>query len=111
MLDWHNSLKLQILVCIQDPCYKSGHNIINSFTIPSQVVNRYKGENHPIMNLQERVLSVLALKVCQRPSCVIVMECPLQYVSEVVIGAPYSVTQDLLDYFKVLVPLCIYHLI
>lgn len=49
------------------------------------VVNRYKGENHPIMNLQERVLSVLAIK----------------YVSEVVIGAPYSVTQDLLDYFKV----------
>ena len=27
------------------------------------VVNRYKGKNYPIMNLQERVLSVLACKV------------------------------------------------
>lgn len=37
------------------------------------------------MNLHERVLSVLACK----------------YVSEVVIGAPYIVTQDLMDHFKV----------
>jgi len=28
-----------------------------------QVVNRYKGGNYPIMNLQERVLNVLACKV------------------------------------------------
>ncbi|KAL3877222.1 hypothetical protein ACJMK2_034959 [Sinanodonta woodiana] len=49
------------------------------------VVNRYKGANFPIMNLQERVLSVLACK----------------YVSEVVIGAPYSVTKELMDHFKV----------
>lgn len=49
------------------------------------VVNRYKGSNYPIMNLHERVLSVLACK----------------YVSEVVIGAPYTVTQDLLDHFNV----------
>lgn len=49
------------------------------------VVNRYKGSNYPIMNLHERVLSVLACK----------------YVSEVVIGAPYTVTNDLLDHFKV----------
>lgn len=49
------------------------------------VVNRYKGGNYPIMNLHERVLSVLACK----------------YVSEVVIGAPYTVTEDLLDHFKV----------
>ncbi|XP_033745779.1 ethanolamine-phosphate cytidylyltransferase-like isoform X1 [Pecten maximus] len=49
------------------------------------VVNRYKGANYPIMNLNERVLSVLACK----------------YVSEVVIGAPYDVTQDLMDHFKV----------
>ena len=27
------------------------------------VVNRYKGSNHPIMNLQERVMSVLACRV------------------------------------------------
>lgn len=37
------------------------------------------------MNLHERVLSVLACK----------------YVSEVVIGAPYTVTEDLIDHFKV----------
>ncbi|XP_026325102.1 ethanolamine-phosphate cytidylyltransferase isoform X2 [Hyposmocoma kahamanoa] len=48
-------------------------------------VNRYKGSNYPIMNLHERVLSVLACK----------------YVHEVVIGAPYSVTSDLMDHFKV----------
>ncbi|XP_059477496.1 ethanolamine-phosphate cytidylyltransferase [Neocloeon triangulifer] len=49
------------------------------------VVNSYKGKNYPIMNLHERVLSVLACK----------------YVSEVVIGAPYVVTADLMDHFKV----------
>ncbi|KAJ8958172.1 hypothetical protein NQ318_006111 [Aromia moschata] len=49
------------------------------------VVNRYKGSNYPIMNLHERVLSVLACK----------------YVSEVVIGAPYKVTRDLMEHFKV----------
>ncbi|CAK1545021.1 unnamed protein product [Leptosia nina] len=48
-------------------------------------VNRYKGSNYPIMNLHERVLSVLACK----------------YVHEVVIGAPYSVTADLMDHFNV----------
>ncbi|XP_016095226.1 ethanolamine-phosphate cytidylyltransferase-like [Sinocyclocheilus grahami] len=37
------------------------------------------------MNIHERTLSVLACR----------------YVSEVVIGAPYAVTKDLLDHFKV----------
>ncbi|XP_048102686.1 ethanolamine-phosphate cytidylyltransferase-like isoform X2 [Alosa alosa] len=50
-----------------------------------QEVNRYKGKNYPIMNVHERTLSVLACR----------------YVSEVVIGAPYTVTKDLLDHFKV----------
>ncbi|XP_037958482.1 ethanolamine-phosphate cytidylyltransferase isoform X3 [Teleopsis dalmanni] len=49
------------------------------------VVNSYKGSNYPIMNLHERVLSVLACK----------------HVNEVVIGAPYCVTEDLLDHFRV----------
>ncbi|XP_063828237.1 ethanolamine-phosphate cytidylyltransferase isoform X2 [Ostrinia nubilalis] len=48
-------------------------------------VNRYKGSNYPIMNLHERVLSVLACK----------------YVHEVVIGAPYDVTVELMDHFRV----------
>ncbi|XP_052772625.1 ethanolamine-phosphate cytidylyltransferase-like isoform X1 [Mya arenaria] len=50
-----------------------------------QVVNRYKGANFPIMNLHERTLSILACK----------------YVDEVVIGAPYTVTKDLMEHFKV----------
>ncbi|XP_061741373.1 ethanolamine-phosphate cytidylyltransferase-like isoform X1 [Nerophis ophidion] len=50
-----------------------------------QEVNRYKGKNYPIMNVHERTLSVLACR----------------YVSEVVIGAPFSVTKDLLDHLKV----------
>lgn len=49
------------------------------------IVNMYKGSNYPIMNLQERVLSVLACK----------------YVSEVVIGAPYVVSKDLVDHFNI----------
>ncbi|XP_037593102.1 ethanolamine-phosphate cytidylyltransferase isoform X5 [Cebus imitator] len=48
-------------------------------------VNHYKGKNYPIMNLHERTLSVLACR----------------YVSEVVIGAPYAVTAELLSHFKV----------
>ncbi|KAK7939803.1 hypothetical protein WMY93_003129 [Mugilogobius chulae] len=50
-----------------------------------QEVNRYKGKNYPIMNIHERTLSVLACR----------------YVSEVVIGAPFAVTKDLLEHFKV----------
>ncbi|XP_067621247.1 ethanolamine-phosphate cytidylyltransferase isoform X2 [Eurosta solidaginis] len=49
------------------------------------VVNSYKGSNYPIMNLHERVLSVLSCK----------------YVNEVVIGAPYCVTEDVIDHFKI----------
>ncbi|XP_044528106.1 ethanolamine-phosphate cytidylyltransferase isoform X4 [Gracilinanus agilis] len=49
-----------------------------------QEVNHYKGKNYPIMNVHERTLSVLACR----------------YVAEVVIGAPYAVTADLLDHFK-----------
>uniref|UniRef100_A0A1I7VBN4 ethanolamine-phosphate cytidylyltransferase n=3 Tax=Loa loa TaxID=7209 RepID=A0A1I7VBN4_LOALO len=50
-----------------------------------QVVNAYKGGNHPIMSLHERVLSVLAYKP----------------VSEVVIGAPYLVTEELIKRFNI----------
>lgn len=62
---------------------KGDYIIVGLHTDP--VVNRYKGTNYPIMNLHERVLSVLACK----------------YVSEVVIGAPYRVSEDLMDHFKV----------
>ncbi|XP_078483354.1 ethanolamine-phosphate cytidylyltransferase isoform X6 [Ciona intestinalis] len=48
-------------------------------------INRYCGSNYPIMNLHERVLSVLACK----------------YVHEVVIGAPYVVSAEMMDHFKV----------
>lgn len=50
-----------------------------------KIINRYRGSNYPIMNLQERVLSVLACK----------------YVHEVVMDAPYSITEEMLDHFKV----------
>lgn len=50
-----------------------------------QVVNRYKGSNYPIMSLHQRVLSVLACR----------------YVDQVIIGAPYRVTLELLEQFKV----------
>ncbi|XP_036322186.1 ethanolamine-phosphate cytidylyltransferase-like [Rhagoletis pomonella] len=48
------------------------------------VVNSYKDSNYPI-NLHERMLGVLACK----------------YVNELIIGAPYCVTEDLLDTFKI----------
>jgi ethanolamine-phosphate cytidylyltransferase len=50
-------------------------------------VNRYKGFNFPIMNIHERTLSVLAYRC----------------VDEVVIGAPYSVSAEMLDHFNVTV--------
>ncbi|KAL0088174.1 hypothetical protein J3Q64DRAFT_1808284 [Phycomyces blakesleeanus] len=46
-----------------------------------QTVNAIKGSNYPLMNLHERALSVLACR----------------YVDEVIIGAPYSVTEDILN--------------
>ncbi|KAI9249653.1 hypothetical protein BY458DRAFT_590402 [Sporodiniella umbellata] len=46
-----------------------------------KTVNAIKGINYPLMNLHERALSVL--------SC--------RYVDEVIIGAPYSVTEDILS--------------
>lgn len=49
------------------------------------IVNRYKGNNYPIMNVHERTLSVLACK----------------YVDEVVIGAPYCVTKEIMDSLKI----------
>ena len=50
-----------------------------------KTINRQRGPKFPIMNLQERVLSVLACK----------------YVDEVVIEAPYSITEELLDHFNI----------
>jgi len=49
------------------------------------VVNRYKGSNFPIMNIHERTLSVLAYRC----------------VDEVVIGAPYAITAEMMNHFNV----------
>jgi ethanolamine-phosphate cytidylyltransferase len=49
------------------------------------VINRIKGQNWPIMNVFERVLGVM--------SC--------RYVDEVVIGAPYAVTDQILGAYPV----------
>ena len=65
-------------------CLELGNYIIVGLH-EDQVVNAYKGGNFPIMNLHERVLGALACK----------------YVSDVVIGAPYKVTDEQIDYFKV----------
>lgn len=50
-----------------------------------KTVNIHKGRNYPIMNLHERVMNVLSCK----------------YVDEVVIGAPWEVTRDLLNVLNV----------
>ena len=55
--------------CMFGGSSKSYCNCFNNLTLPAlplswlQEVNRYKGKNYPIMNLQERVLSLLACKV------------------------------------------------
>lgn len=50
-------------VSFLEKCRELGGYIIVGLHEDS-VVNHYKGSNYPIMNLQERVLSVLACKVC-----------------------------------------------
>jgi ethanolamine-phosphate cytidylyltransferase len=50
-----------------------------------ETVAAYKGSGHPIMNIHERYFSVLGCK----------------YATDVVIGAPYVVTEELLDHFNV----------
>ena len=48
-------------------------------------INRVRGENHPIMNINERTLGVL--------SC--------RYVDEVVIGAPWTLTKEMIEMMKI----------
>eukprot|EP00727_Mastigamoeba_balamuthi_P006743 m51a1_g269 putative ethanolamine-phosphate cytidylyltransferase (335) ;mRNA; r:245271-246922 len=50
-----------------------------------KVINTYKGRNYPIMNLHERTLGVL--------SC--------RYVDEVIIGAPWAVTKDMIEAMRI----------
>jgi len=50
-----------------------------------EVVNKMKGQNYPIMSLHERVLNVLAQK----------------WVDEVVIGAPWTCTEDMITTLNV----------
>ncbi|KAF7272413.1 hypothetical protein GWI33_014800 [Rhynchophorus ferrugineus] len=50
-----------------------------------EVIKKYKGTQYPVMNLFERTMNVLACK----------------YVSDVIIDAPYKVTQQLMDEFKI----------
>uniref|UniRef100_A0A914UVL3 ethanolamine-phosphate cytidylyltransferase n=1 Tax=Plectus sambesii TaxID=2011161 RepID=A0A914UVL3_9BILA len=71
-------------LCFLEEAAKLGDYLIVGI-YNDQVVNQYKGRNLPIMTLHERVLSVLAYKP----------------VSEVVIGAPFSVTAELMNHFKV----------
>jgi len=56
-----------------------------------KTVNGYLGKNSPILNLQERVFNLLALK----------------YVDDVVIGAPLKINEDLIRSLRIDVVLCI----
>uniref|UniRef100_A0A914DZK1 ethanolamine-phosphate cytidylyltransferase n=1 Tax=Acrobeloides nanus TaxID=290746 RepID=A0A914DZK1_9BILA len=71
-------------LCFLEEARKLGDYLIVGI-YSDQIVNEYKGQNFPIMTLHERVLSVLAYKP----------------VSEVIIGAPYAVTKDLIDRFRI----------
>lgn len=59
------------------------------------------------MNVHERTLSVLACKVSYLSTVIswfilyILFVSVNKYVDEVVIGAPYAVTKELMDHFKV----------
>lgn len=59
---------------------ESGHFVIVGVH-DDVTINSIYGSSYPIMNLHERVLSVLACR----------------YVDEVIIGAPYSITKDVLE--------------
>jgi len=50
-----------------------------------QIISAHRGPHHPIMNLHERSLSVLACR----------------YVDEVIIGAPWEVTKDMITTFNI----------
>ncbi|CAK7345560.1 unnamed protein product [Dovyalis caffra] len=50
-----------------------------------QIVSEHRGKGHPIMHLHERSLSVLACR----------------YVDEVIIGAPWEVTKDMVTTFNI----------
>lgn len=54
-----------------------------------EAVNARKGINYPIMNLHERVLTVMSCK----------------YVDEVIIGSPYHITKEMVDTLKISVVL------
>jgi len=71
-------------LCFLEEARKLGDYLIVGI-YSDQDVNAYKGQNYPIMTLHERVLNVLAYKP----------------VSEVLIGASYCVTQDLIDRFGI----------
>lgn len=48
-------------------------------------INKYRGKNYPILNMQERIFNLLALR----------------YVDDVVIAAPWTVTEDLVKSLKI----------
>lgn len=48
-------------------------------------INQHRGKNYPILNLQERVLNLLALK----------------YVDDVVISCPWMITEDMIKSLKI----------
>ena len=64
---------------------KSLGNFVYVGVHDDDTVRKHKGKNFPILNLNERVFNLLALK----------------YVDEVIIGAPYKITEDMVKSLKI----------
>uniref|UniRef100_A0A914WX62 ethanolamine-phosphate cytidylyltransferase n=1 Tax=Plectus sambesii TaxID=2011161 RepID=A0A914WX62_9BILA len=76
-------------LCFLEEAAKLGDYLIVGIHA-DDVVEQLNGQNHPIMALPERALSVLSYKP----------------VSEVIIGAQYSVTQDFMESYKIDLVVC-----
>ena len=79
-----------------------------------QSFKRYKGFNFPIMNIHERTLSVLAYRCVDEVVVTLLNNISWNWhqpgtlgahshpiVTQVVIGAPYCVTNEMLEHFNV----------
>lgn len=79
-----------------------------------EVINRWKGVNYPIMNIFERGLCVLQCKVspnskCFRAEIRLLIRDAIQYIHEVIFGAPFTPTESYLTSLPLGRPDTIYH--
>ena len=76
-----------------------------------RTINKFKGLNHPIMNLFERALCVLQCRVCYPlPPVIFLTKYQFQYISSVILSSPFVPT---LSFLSILpsggVPHAVYH--